>query len=96
MQITWHDEKRALTLERRGLDFTDAAEVFAGFTMTLVDDRKDYGETPLQTIGRLGDVTVMVVWTPRGRVRHVISMRRCNERERQRFQERLDRSRRRS
>ena len=92
MQITWHDEKRALTLELRGLDFADAAEVFAGVTLTVEDDRKDYGEVRFQTIGRMGEAVVMVVWTLRGDARHVISMRRCNERERERYQEQVDRS----
>jgi uncharacterized protein len=35
---------------------------------------------------------VMVVWTPRGEDRHVISMRKCNDREKARFQARLDES----
>ena len=92
MQITWHDEKRALTLELRGLDFADAAKVFAGATLTVEDDRKDYGEVRFQTIGRMGEAVVMVVWTPCGDARHVISMRRCNERERERYQSQVDRS----
>jgi hypothetical protein len=35
------------------------------------------------------DQVVMVVWTPRGDDRRVISMRKCNEREKARFQARL-------
>jgi len=83
--------KRALTLAERGLDFADCGEVFGGRTLTVEDDRKDYGETRFQTIGSLGDRTVMIVWTVRGRSRRVISMRECNARERQRYKEALDR-----
>jgi uncharacterized DUF497 family protein len=45
MEITFDPAKRDLTLKHRGLDFTRAAEVFAGRTATVVDDRFEYGET---------------------------------------------------
>jgi uncharacterized DUF497 family protein len=76
-------------LAERGLDFEDATKVFAGLTLTLPDERQDYGEGRYQTYGLLGDRLVMVVWTPRGEVRHVFSMRKCNDREQARFQNRL-------
>ena len=67
VRITYDPAKRAKTLAERGLDFEDAAKVFAA-TLTLVDDRQDYGEARLQTYGLLGRHLVMVVWTPRGAV----------------------------
>ena len=76
-------------MAERGLDFEDATKVFAGLTLTLPDERQDYGEDRYQTYGLLGDRLVMVVWTPRGEVRHVFSMRKCNDREQARFQNRL-------
>jgi uncharacterized DUF497 family protein len=39
MRITYDDAKRVLTLEERGLDFARAAEVFADFHLTRLDDR---------------------------------------------------------
>lgn len=90
MRLTYDPEKRALTLDRRGLDFEDAPQVFDGPRFTVEDDRFDYGETRWQTIGRLNDDMVMVVWTARDDdVRHIISMRKCNARERQRYRDRL-------
>ena len=89
MQITYDAQKRALTLHHRGLDFEDAVQVFAGPTFELLDDRRDYGERRYQTIGLLGARLVMIVWTPRGEARHIISMRKCNEREREKFEARL-------
>jgi uncharacterized DUF497 family protein len=90
MRITYDPQKRALTLERRNLDFEDAAHVFAGPHLQIEDDRQDYGETRWQTIGRLNDNVVMVVWTERDDARHIISMRKCNDRERKRYLARLD------
>src|SRR5687767_9144166 len=45
MEISFDPAKRARTLSERGLDFADAARVFAGPTVTIEDDRQDYGET---------------------------------------------------
>ena len=82
--------KRQATLTERGLHFEDAAKVFAGRTLTDRDVRFAYDETRFQTVGFLDGRMVMVVWTPRGNARHVISMRKCNERERPRYQKRLE------
>jgi len=90
VKITYDPAKRARNLSERGLDFDDAAKVFAGLTLTLLDERQDYGEDRYQTYGLLEGRLVMVVWTPRGERRHVISMRKCNDREKARFQARLD------
>jgi uncharacterized protein len=89
VRITYDRDKRARTRFMRGLDFQDAVEVFAGPTLTLQDERQDYGEDRYQTYGLLDGRLVMVVWTARGEDRHVISMRKCNDREKARFQARL-------
>jgi uncharacterized DUF497 family protein len=89
VEIAFDPAKRAKTLAERGLDFADAASVFAGVTLTLLDDRRDYGEPRYQTYGLLGRRLVMVVWTPRGAIRHVISMRKCNAREKAHYQAHL-------
>ncbi len=89
MALTFDPAKRAATLERRGLDFADADKVFAGLTYEFVDDRKDYGEVRITTIGLLGERMVIVIWTARGQDRHIISMRKANDREYNRYQEQL-------
>jgi uncharacterized DUF497 family protein len=92
MRITFDAEKRAKTLDERGLDFSHAGEVFHGDTLTIEDDRWDYGEVRYQTIGRLKRSVIMMVWTPRGDARHIISMRKCNAKEREKYGAALDRS----
>ncbi|MEP0509107.1 MAG: BrnT family toxin [Aurantimonas coralicida] len=93
VEISCDPAKRARTLRERGLDFFDAAQAFAGRTLTLADDRRDYGEPRFQTYGILNGRIVMIVWTPRGAIRHVISMRHCHDREARRVRSRLERSR---
>jgi uncharacterized protein len=89
VKITFNPAKRQAALSERGLDFADAAMVFAGPTITVQDTRRDHGEARYQTVGFLADRMVMVVWTPRGEARHVMSMRKCNDREKAIYQERL-------
>jgi uncharacterized protein len=85
VQITYDPTKRAKTLRERGLDFEDAALVFANATAETEDTRKDYGERRIICFGYLRDRLVVVVYTPRGADRHVFSMRNANEREKARF-----------
>ncbi|TMK42763.1 MAG: BrnT family toxin [Alphaproteobacteria bacterium] len=92
MKITSDPAKRQAALRERGLNFADAAVVFAGPTITVQDTRRDYGEARYQTVGFLADRMVMVVWTPRGEARHIISMRKCNDREKANYQERFGQS----
>ncbi|HZL31400.1 MAG TPA: BrnT family toxin [Pseudolabrys sp.] len=92
MKITCDPVKRAATLADRKLDFLDADDVFAGKTLTVADRRRDYGEQRFQTVGHLRGLMVMVVWTPRSDAHHVMSMRRCNARERKIYSQRLAQS----
>jgi uncharacterized DUF497 family protein len=81
MDIVFDTTKRGLTLEHRGLDFADAATIFSGCCFTAEDDRQDYGEVRYITVGRLDGRMLVMVWTPRGNARRIISMRKANERE---------------
>jgi uncharacterized DUF497 family protein len=89
VKITFDPAKRQAALSERGLDFVDAAMVFAGPTITVQDTRRDDGEARYQTVGFLADRMVMVVWTPRNEARHIISMRKCNDREKANYQKRF-------
>ncbi|WP_310601428.1 BrnT family toxin [Desulfobulbus sp.] len=86
MEIEFDQDKRDITLRERGLDFADAAEVFAGPVLTGQDTRQEYGEPRFITMGVLDARLVVLVWTPRGPKRRIISMRHANDRERKRFE----------
>ena len=60
-----------------------------GKAFTREDDRFDYGEDRWITVGLLDGRMVVMVWTQRGEARHVISMRKANEREQTRYRRRL-------
>ena len=82
MRVEFDAVKRATTLEARGLDMARAEEVLAGATLTVEDDRQDYGEDRFITIGFLDGTMVVLVWTPRAGAYRIISVRKANERER--------------
>ena len=83
--ITFDRTKRAEALATRGLDFEDAAIVFAGPTFETEDLRKDYGEKRVICFGMLRERMVVGGYTPRGADRHVFSMRKANDREQARI-----------
>ncbi|UZR30371.1 BrnT family toxin [Methylococcus sp. ANG] len=89
MLIEFDPEKRNKTLAERGVDFADAAEIFAGRHFTLEDAREDYGESRFITVGMLKGRMVVLVWTPRGEARRIISLRKANERETTRYAHRV-------
>ena len=90
MQIEFDSIKRNQTLTERGLDFARALDVFAGRQYTAEDLRFAYGERRFITVGLLDERMVLVVWTPRGEARRIISMRNANEREQTRYAHALD------
>lgn len=92
MRITYDPAKRERTLRERGLDFERAADVFADLTIDIPDLRRDYGEPRVNSVGHLDGRMVIVCWTPRGDARHIISMRKANDREKARYAKRFEES----
>lgn len=88
--IEFDESKRIKTLWQRDLDFRDAEQVFENLHFTAEDLRQNYGETRYITMGWLDARLVVLVWTWRGCSRRIISMRKANERECQKFREYLE------
>ncbi len=53
MRIFFDPAKRAKTLAERGLDFADAAVIFAGVTVEIEDTRRNSGEKRIICYGLL-------------------------------------------
>ena len=60
MKFTWDEAKRARNLNKHGLDFSQAHEVFKRPSFTFEDKRFDYNEERFITIGLLDRVIVIV------------------------------------
>lgn len=89
MEIEYDPIKRAATLKARQLDMERAGKVFDGPHLTFEDDRQDYGEPRYITLGHLEGRMVVLAWTPRGTACRIMSMRKANERERDKYGPRL-------
>lgn len=85
MRVTWDEAKRTENLRKHGLDFMDAESVFAGHTVTLEDDRFDYGEQRFITFGALAGRILALVHTEQDETIRMISMRKATRREEQSY-----------
>ena len=84
MEFTWHEKKRQSNLRKHDLDFAQAHRVFDGAIFTFEDIRFEYDEQRFVTIGLLDDV-VVIVHTETVEVIRIISMRKANKYERERY-----------
>ena len=60
VNFEWDETKRQSNLQKHGLDFVEARQVFAGETTTILDDRFAYGEARFVTFGLLNGRVVVV------------------------------------
>jgi uncharacterized DUF497 family protein len=86
----WDELKRRSNLDKHGLDFLRAIEVFDGRPMMHLTARHQ-GELRYLTVGILDDVAVTVIWTWRGTSRRLISARRARREEREAYRQLLGR-----
>lgn len=90
MEFEWDERKHRENILKHGIRFEDAARIFDGFTIDAIDDRKDYGEVRVISVGKVGAVVLIaVVHTDRDGVRRIISARQANTKERSRYAEAL-------
>ena len=80
----WDETKRLATLDKHGIDFIDAAEVFAHPHLRLPG--KSDAERRDIAIGLLGGVHIAVVFTVRHDVIRIITARRARRNERKGYQ----------
>ncbi len=88
MDFEWDAEKAQKNLEKHGVRFEIASAVFIDPNrITVIDDRFDYGEERLVTLGQTYDGILVVVTTERdeGQVIRIISARKANKRERRTY-----------
>ncbi|MBM3570751.1 MAG: BrnT family toxin [Alphaproteobacteria bacterium] len=86
MDFESDEAKSDWTRPSRGFSFDDAARIFDGPIIVIVDDRQDHGEARLIALGMTNQVVPAVVYTDRGNVRRDTSARRVSRRERMLWQ----------
>jgi uncharacterized DUF497 family protein len=77
--------KREQCLAKHGIDFIDAVRIFDNAYFEREDTRRTYGEPRYIATGKIDDVYISIVWTPRGKNRRIITAWRTSKRERSRY-----------
>ncbi len=83
MKFEWDGNKNKSNLEKHGVDFNQAKEVFSDKDkIEITDNRKDYGEERTKIIGKAMDLLLSVVYTMRDATVRLISARAASRKER--------------
>jgi uncharacterized DUF497 family protein len=90
VEFEWDPIKSKLNLQKHGISFDEAKEIFLGKVLTAEDNRKEYGEKRLISIGSILDIIVLVVvHTDRKKRTRIISARKANKKEKEMYYEYL-------
>lgn len=89
MRFEWDEQKRIINIQRHGIDFRDAIDVFAGEIVTVEDARFDYGEQRFVSLGLLKERLIVIVHTETEDVIRFISARKATKYEQKRYFERI-------
>ncbi|HVF42894.1 MAG TPA: BrnT family toxin [Pyrinomonadaceae bacterium] len=81
MEFEWDEAKRRSNLRKHGIDFVGIEELFEGMTVTILDDRTDYGEERFVTFGLLDGRVVAVAHTETEEVIRIVSVRKATKNE---------------
>lgn len=79
MEFEWDEAKRIFNLRNHGIDFVGIEQVFEGETVTIPDDRFDYGEERFVTFGLLDGRVVAIAHTETDEVIRIISVRKATK-----------------
>ena len=83
MEFEWDKNKRLANIRKHGFDFTDVATVFDSDTVTVEDDRYNYGEQRFITFGLFQGRVIAVVHTENDDLVRIISARKATKYEQQ-------------
>ena len=85
MEVEWDDNKAATNLEKHGISFEDAKNVFLDPSYIQREDTRDYGEVRFQVIGAVKQRILFVVYTRRTTRFRLISARKASRNERKQY-----------
>ena len=90
-KFEWDEKKRQLNIDKHGVDFADIESLFAGMTVTLLDDRFCNDDERFITFGLLSGIVVAVAHTEDDEVIRIISARKGTRNEQKAYFEAIKR-----
>jgi uncharacterized DUF497 family protein len=86
MKFEWDENKNQVNIEKHGIDFNDAKEVFNDEDKKISADlRQDYGEDRWKVIGKLYGSIISLIYTVRNEFTRIISARTASRKERNEY-----------
>ncbi len=84
----WDEEKNRVNIEKHGIDFRDAVQIFERPTLDKPDTRRNYNEVRVNSLGEVnGQVILNVTHTGRNGIIRLISARLAKHAERNAYDE---------
>jgi uncharacterized DUF497 family protein len=80
VDIIFDAAKNARNIATRGISFEQALTFEWDMALIVADTRRDYGERRFQAFGMIAERLHVLVFTPRSRKTHIISLRKANKR----------------
>jgi uncharacterized protein len=90
MKFEWDKNKNQQNIQKHGISFEEATEIFDGVVFTSIDERYDYEEISIGSIQ--GVVIITVAHTDRNGKIRLISARKATPKERRTYYEYLAQS----
>lgn len=93
MEFEWDEDKNKQNIAKHGISFDLAKTIFDGFTVDSIDSRFVYGEERTISLGMIEQaVLLVVVHTDRNGNCRIISARRANRKEKQRYEREIQKT----
>ena len=88
MDFEWDERKRLTNLDKHGLDFVEAEEIFEGPMLVALDTRRDYGEDRWIGLGMSQGRVLVLSFGERndGQTIRVISLRKALKHEQKAYE----------
>jgi hypothetical protein len=89
MRFEWDEAKNRSNIQKHGIDFNDATDLFKHPLLSLIDSRENYGEERWIGIGLLRHIIAVVVYTECDDVIRLISARKATKNEVRLYEQRI-------
>lgn len=88
MQFEWDEDKNQINIEKHGIHFDDAKEIFKSPVYEFVSNQW-HGESRNLAVGLLEGVEITIIYTMRGESFCIISARVARKNEREKYWEKI-------
>ena len=93
IHFEWDEAKNIANQRKHEVSFEIASRFFEGPVFSIADERRDYGEVRMLSIGSAEELLVLaVVHTDRAGNRRIISARHANRIERKAYEEAIEKA----